>query len=311
MKALTRGAAALLVSAAAIVGTVSTPLARAQDKATLDTDREKASYMVGHDVGRSIEPVGPDLDFQAFRRAIENAFAGGKPLIAETEAPAIGQAMMMRSAARAGQAPEGAQIPEVAKDKAGYLVGADIGRSLAPIKDEIEVPVLVQAVRTVVEGKPLLLDEAGLASVRETFSAKLKDKAAAKGQANRTEGEAFLAGNKAVKGVFSTPSGLQYMVLRQGSGPRPKPTDTVRVNYRGTLLDGTQFDSSYDRGQPAEFALNQVIAGWTEGLALMPVGSKYKFWIPGDLGYGARGAPGGVIGPNALLVFEVELQAIL
>ncbi|MCF7220251.1 FKBP-type peptidyl-prolyl cis-trans isomerase [Marilutibacter chinensis] len=311
MKALMRGAAALLVSAVAITGVVSAPVAQAQDKTALGSDREKVSYMVGHDVGRSIEPIGPDLDFQAFQRAIENAFEGGKPLISEAEAPAVGQAMMMRSAARAGQAPEGAQIPEVAKDKAGYLVGADIGRSLTPIKDELDLPVLIQAVRTVVNGGSLLLDETELAAVRDAFSARLKEKAAAKGEANKAEGEQFLAGNKAVKGVFSTPSGLQYMVLRQGSGPRPKPTDTVRVNYRGTLLDGTQFDSSYDRGQPAEFALNQVIAGWTEGLALMPVGSKYKFWIPGDLGYGARGAPGGVIGPNALLVFEVELQAIL
>ncbi|KAB8195012.1 FKBP-type peptidyl-prolyl cis-trans isomerase [Lysobacter maris] len=311
MKALMHGAATLLVSAAAITGVVSPSVAQAQDGTELSSERDKVSYMVGHDVGRSIEPIGPDLDLQAFQRAIENAFAGGEPLLSESEVPAIGQAMMMRSAARAGQAPEGAQIPEVAKDKAGYLVGADIGRSISPIKDEIEVKVLVQAVRAVLYDEPLLLDEAQLGSVRESFSARLKEKAAAKGQANKAEGEKFLAENKAVKGVFTTPSGLQYMVLRQGSGPRPKPTDRVRVNYRGTLLDGTQFDSSYDRGQPAEFALNQVIAGWTEGLGLMPVGSKYKFWIPGDLGYGANGAPGGVIGPNALLVFEVELQTIL
>ena len=311
MKALMHGAATLLVSAAAITGVVSPSVAQAQDRAGLSSERDRISYMVGHDVGRSIEPIGPDLDLQAFQRAIENAFAGGEPLLSESEVPAIGQAMMMRSAARAGQAPEGAQIPEVAKDKAGYLVGADIGRSVAPIKDEVEVKVLVQAVRAVLNDEPLLLDEAQLNEVRQAFSARLKEKAAAKGEANKAEGEKFLAGNKAVKGVFTTPSGLQYMVLRQGSGPRPKPTDRVRVNYRGTLLDGTQFDSSYDRGQPAEFALNQVIAGWTEGLGLMPVGSKYRFWIPGDLGYGAGGAPGGVIGPNALLVFEVELQTIL
>jgi hypothetical protein len=101
------------------------------------------------------------------------------------------------------------------------------------------------------------------------------------------------------------------MIMRQGSGARPKSTDQVRVNYHGTLLDGTVFDSSYDRGQPAEFALNQVIAGWTEGLSMMPVGSKFRFWIPGELAYGPKGTPGGPIGPNATLVFDVELMSIL
>ena len=129
------------------------------------------------------------------------------------------------------------------------------------------------------------------------------------GSRNLAEGQAFLAKNKAVTGVHATPSGLQYMVLRQGSGPQPMPTDRVRVNYRGTLLDGTEFDSSYKSGQPAEFALNEVVRGWTEGVGLMPVGSKYRFWIPSNLGYGAKGM--GPIGPNATLVFDVELMAIL
>ena len=152
-------------------------------------------------------------------------------------------------------------------------------------------------------------------TVLSTFSQRIQGKmqanAAAAGEKNKAEGAAFLSGNKAVKGVYTTPSGLQYMVLRQGSGARPKPTDRVRVNYRGTLLDGTVFDSSYDRGQPVEFGLDQVIAGWTEGVSLMPVGSKYRFWIPGELAYGSKGPPGGPIGPNATLVFDVELMDIL
>ena len=139
----------------------------------------------------------------------------------------------------------------------------------------------------------------------------MQAKAAEAANKNRAEGAAFLAKNKGVKGVFTTQSGLQYMVLRQGAGPRPTATDKVRVNYHGTLLDGTVFDSSYDRGQEVEFPLNQVIAGWTEGVAMMPVGSKFRFWIPGELAYGAKGTPGGPIGPNATLQFDVELMAIV
>src|SRR5690606_10297786 len=120
---------------------------------------------------------------------------------------------------------------------------------------------------------------------------------------NKEEGEAFLAENRQKKGVFTTGSGLQYMVLRQGAGQRPRASDRVRVSDEGSVLDGTVFDSSYERGQPAEFALQQVVPGWTEGLQLMPVGAKYRSWIPGELGYGRNGTPGGLIGPNATLVF--------
>jgi FKBP-type peptidyl-prolyl cis-trans isomerase FkpA len=316
MKAFVRGAAVLLTTAAALFGVAATStIAAAQDKTVLTTDREKASYMVGSDIAQSIAPVAPDLDIAAFERAINSAFAGKPPLIGEEDAKTVGQSLMLRIASRAGQAPADAKVPEVAKDKVGFLVGADVGRSLAPIKDELEVPVLVQAIRTsFAKGKPLLSD-AEMATVRQAFQLKVQNRMmsqiAALGEKNRSEGAAFLAQNKTTKGVFTTGSGLQYMVLRQGAGARPKATDRVRVNYRGTLLDGTVFDSSYDRGQPAEFGLNQVIAGWTEGLSMMPIGSKFKFWIPGDLAYGIKGMPQGGIGPNATLVFEVELMAIL
>ncbi len=311
MKPIMRGAAVLLTTAATLIGAA----ASAQDKTVLTTEREKTSYMVGTDIAQSITPLSPDIDLAAFQRAIQNAFDGGKPLITEEEAQTVGPALMQRIAARTGQAPAGTKVPDVAKDKVAYLVGADVGRSLAPIKDELELPVVIQAIRTSFgEGKPLL-SEAELGAVRQTFQQKVQSKmqaqAAELGSKNKADGDKFLLGNKTQKGVITTGSGLQYMVLRQGSGPRPKATDRVRVNYEGKLLDGTVFDSSYGRGQPAEFALNQVIAGWTEGLGMMPVGSKFRFWIPGDLAYGANGTPGGPIGPNATLVFDVELMAIL
>ncbi|GAB6197470.1 FKBP-type peptidyl-prolyl cis-trans isomerase N-terminal domain-containing protein [Lysobacter xanthus] len=320
-----RGLAALLaLSAAAAVAAppaapASKPAPAASAKAastvsSLSTPRQKVSYMIGMDVGQSLAPVAPDLDMAEFQRAIRNAFDGGKPLLTQEQAQKLGPALMKRIAARRGQAPAGEAVPEVSKQQVGLLVGADVGGSLAPVKDEIDFAVMMQAITTSFANGTPLLGEAERTAVREQFTTSMRDKmqarAAAQATTNRDAGAKFLLENKAKKGVFTTPSGLQYMVLRQGSGPRPKPTDRVRVNYHGTLLDGTVFDSSYDRGaQPVEFMLNQVIPGWTEGVSMMPVGAKYRFWIPSDLAYGEKGA-GPQIGPNSTLVFDVELLAI-
>src|SRR5688572_6631726 len=137
----------------------------------------------------------------------------------------------------------------------------------------------------------------------------LETKAQELGVRSKKEGEDFLAANKSKEGVKSTATGLQYKVIKEGKGPKPKPTDVVKVHYRGTLLNGTEFDSSYKRGEPVEFPLGQVIPGWTEGVQLMTVGSKYQFFIPGDLAYGERGNQG--IPPNSTLQFEVELLEIV
>ncbi len=312
MTLFARAAVALALVAAVLGSPVRT--ASAQERTRLETDRDKASYMVGMDVGKSIAPVGPDLDLAALQRAIRNAMDGGKPLIPQEQAQGVAQALMARAAARNGQAPAGTPTPALAKDQASYLVGADVGRRLAPIAGEIDLAVMMQGLRASLSGSTPLLGEAEASAVRTAFSerisAGMQARAAELGRKNAAEGEAFLAKNKLEKGVFTTSSGLQYMVLRQGSGQRPGPTDRVRVNYRGTLLDGTEFDSSYGNGAPAEFGLDRVIPGWREGLGLMPVGSKYRLWIPGSLGYGAQGTPGGPIGPNATLVFDVELLAI-
>lgn len=203
---------------------------------------------------------------------------------------------------------------ETERDKVSYMVGMQIGGSLQQIKDEVDLQTLFQGIETTLkDGKPLLTpEEAG--EVQQKFAERLQAQHAAQEQAaakkNKEEGEAFLASNKGKKGVKTTASGLQYQVVSEGKGAKPAATDTVKVHYTGTMLDGTKFDSSVDRGQPATFALNQVIPGWTEGLQLMPEGSKYTLWIPSELAYGDKGTPG-PIGPNSTLKFEVELLEIV
>ena len=200
------------------------------------------------------------------------------------------------------------------KDKVSYMVGMDMAQGLRPIKDQVDMTIVMQALQTsLAEGQTLLSAEEAQA-VRQEFMRKLQGAQQAKQQEvaakNQAEGAKFLAENVKKAGVKTTPSGLQYQVIKEGTGKKPAATSQVKVHYLGTLLDGTKFDSSYDRGEPASFALNGVIPGWTEGLQLMPAGSKYKFWIPAALGYGERGTPG-PIGPNATLVFEVELMEVL
>jgi FKBP-type peptidyl-prolyl cis-trans isomerase FkpA len=199
--------------------------------------------------------------------------------------------------------------PVMDKKKVSTMIGLDIARTLEPIKGEIDVPTLAKAIQAHFDGKPSGMSPEEAEKVKAAFGTYMQEKmakeAAEAADKNKAAGAAFLASNKDKPGVKTTPSGLQYQVLRAGPGPAPKATDTVRVHYRGTLLDGKEFDSSYERGEPVEFALNQVIPGWTEGVQLMQVGSKYKFWVPSDLAYGPAGPP--QIGPNQTLVFEVEL----
>jgi FKBP-type peptidyl-prolyl cis-trans isomerase len=199
------------------------------------------------------------------------------------------------------------------KARVSYMVGVDIARDLEPIKDEIDLAVVDQAIRASLGGEKLLMDDATLTQTRDRFSAHLRDKRAAAQQAraakNLREGEAFLAANARRPGVRTTPSGLQYQVLRKGDGAKPVATDTVRVNYIGALLDGRQFENTYAIDHPAEFPLNQTMPGLREAIPLMQAGSKVRFWIPPGLAYGERGVPG-TIEPNATLMFDVELLAI-
>ncbi len=161
-------------------------------------------------------------------------------------------------------------------------------------------------------GKTLLTDDEAQAAIMEVQNdvrKKMQEQQQAQGAANKKEGDTFLAENKTKEGVVTLPSGLQYKILKEGTGPKPAATDSVVCNYRGTLINGTEFDSSYKRGQPATFPVSGVIKGWTEALQLMPVGSKWQLFIPSDLAYGERG-PSPEIGSNSTLIFEVELLSI-
>ena len=317
MKFPVRALAALLMTATlapvavAAAQDTAAPAARAT---ALATERDKVSYMIGMDVAASLRGAGPQLDVDAFERSFRNALAGGEPLVDEATAEATMRALGAHLQARNGGLPPGTALPEVDWTNAALVAGVSVGMGLRPVAGEFELPLVLQAIRTVLAGEAPLLSEPEYTRVHEAFSARMQAAAEAEFAAlatrNLAEGQAFLAANKAKKGVFITGSGLQYMVLRPGAGARPKATDTVRVQYAGTLLDGTEFDSSYARGEPAEFRLDQVIPGWTEGVALMPVGAKYRFWVPAELAYGAEGTPGGPIGPNATLAFDVELLAI-
>ena len=199
------------------------------------------------------------------------------------------------------------------KDKVSYSIGLDIGSTFKKQKMDINLDILQKGLKDGVSGaKPLLTED----EVKATMTAYSKEMTEKQMNANKeagiknaAAGEVFLSENKKKEGVKTTASGLQYKVLKEGTGPTPKSTDSVTTNYRGTLIDGTEFDSSYKRGEPATFPVSGVIKGWTEALLLMKVGSKYQLYIPHVLAYGERGA-GQDIGPNETLIFEVELLAI-
>ncbi len=191
----------------------------------------------------------------------------------------------------------------------GFLVGSNNKKQLesAPGGGEMDIETMAAAFRTASLGEEgEITEQQANTIIRSYFESANKKEA----QENLEEGNAFLEQNKAREGVHVTESGLQYEILTEGTGEKPKKEDRVRVHYHGTLIDGTVFDSSVDRGEPAVFGVGQVIPGWTEALQLMPVGSKWKVYIPANLGYGERGA-GGDIGPNSTLMFEVELLEIV
>lgn len=200
-------------------------------------------------------------------------------------------------------------------DKLSYALGIGIGSQLAGMGAKgLDIDDFAQAVKDVISGTPLKVNNAEAQSLVQAFFQEQEEKqraaAAEAGKVAKAAGESFLAENAKKEGVVVLPSGLQYQVLKEGNGKKPSATDQVKCHYEGTLIDGTIFDSSYQRNEPATFGLNQVIAGWTEGVQLMSEGAKYRFFIPYNLAYGERGA-GAQIPPFAALVFDVELLKVL
>jgi len=199
------------------------------------------------------------------------------------------------------------------KDKVSYSIGINIGKNLKKQSVEVNPDILLQGIKDALSGGKTLMTDQEVNETMMNFQKEMMAKQQARmkelGEKNKKEGEAFLAENKKKEGVKTLPSGLQYKIIKEGDGKIPTINDTVTVNYRGTLIDGTEFDSSYQRGKPATFPVKGVIAGFSEALQLMKVGSKWQLFIPSNLAYGERGA-GNEIGPNATLIFELELVSI-
>ncbi|MCS3454815.1 FKBP-type peptidyl-prolyl cis-trans isomerase FkpA [Aeromonas sp. BIGb0405] len=244
------------------------------------------------------------------------AVAVGLTACQKDEAPAAKNAEVKAEASKPAEAPKA--DAKSFEEQSGYAIGLSMGRYIANTLErqqelgiKLDNAVILKGVTDGLEKKADMKDEE-IQKVLQAYDAKIneltKSKADKDAQDNLKKGEEFLAGNLKKEGIKSTESGLQYQVEKMGDGAKPKATDVVKVHYTGTLIDGTKFDSSVDRGEPATFPLNQVIPGWTEGVQLMPVGSKFKFFLPSKLGYGEHGA--GSIPANAVLEFDVELLAI-
>ena len=201
--------------------------------------------------------------------------------------------------------------PKTKKEKVSYSIGVNIGKDLKMKTQELDInsAFLLQGIKDAVNGSKTTMSDKDMEATMMSFQQEMAGKMKNIADKNKKEGEAFLEANKKKDGVITLPSGLQYKIIKKGDGAKPTASQTVRCNYRGTLIDGKEFDSSYKRGEPAEFPVGQVIKGWVEALQLMPVGSKWQLFIPSDLAYGPNGQ-GQIIGSNAVLIFDIELLSI-
>jgi FKBP-type peptidyl-prolyl cis-trans isomerase len=234
------------------------------------------------------------------------------PATPAASAPAKAQAPAAKKPATAAKTAAPLTL-KTQKEKFSYALGMKMGANMHKQSVPVDAAIFSRGLRDgLAGGKTLLTDEeaqAAITAVQKEFQQKQQEKMQQAAESNKKEGQDFLAANKGKPGVVTLPSGLQYKVEKEGTGPKPTASDSVVCNYRGTLINGTEFDSSYKRGQPATFPVSGVIKGWTEALQLMPVGSKWQLFVPSDLAYGDHGA-GADIGPGATLMFEVEVLSI-
>jgi FKBP-type peptidyl-prolyl cis-trans isomerase len=257
------------------------------------------------------------LMLPAIAQAQQTPAANAKQAPAPKAAPAPAAGAQKAPAAKTGPAAKPRTQPvltlKTQKNKVSYALGANLGMNLHKQSVEVDPAIVLRGLKdALAAGKMLMTDDearAALMQLQAEVRNKQQEKMKVAGEMNKKEGAEFLEANKTKEGVVTLPSGLQYKILTEGTGPKPAASDTVVCNYRGTLISGTEFDSSYKRGQPASFPVNGVVKGWTEALRLMPVGSKWQLFVPAELGYGDRGA-GADIGPSATLIFEVELLSI-
>lgn len=254
----------------------------AEQPETLKTERAKMSYAIGAQIGNSFKDQDSAIDPVIFLLGVKDALASSQTLSSDRET-------------------------------LSYRAGTKIGNNFKACGIEIDPEIFLQGVKDSQMDSKLLLGEEELGSIMTAYRSDLRRKvneaAKSEGEINKKASETFLAENMKNAGVVTLPSGLQYKILKTGEGKKPKATDTVVCNYRGTLLDGTEFDNSYKRNHPETFSVSEVIKGWVEALQLMPAGSKWELFIPANLAYGEDGV-GRRIGPNAALIFEVELISI-
>jgi FKBP-type peptidyl-prolyl cis-trans isomerase FklB len=200
--------------------------------------------------------------------------------------------------------------PKTKKEKISYSIGVNIGINMKTQGMDLDQGLLTQGIKDGLNSSKTAMSDKDMEATMTAFQQEMMGKMQAKAEKIKKEGEAFLAANKKKEGVVTLSSGLQYKILKSGDGPKPTKDQTVKCQYRGTLIDGTEFDNSSKHGGPVEFPVGQVIPGWTEALQLMPVGSKWELFIPSDIAYGEQGNPRGGIGPNATLIFDIELVSI-
>jgi FKBP-type peptidyl-prolyl cis-trans isomerase FklB len=321
MKKLLTMAATILVSSGLLVGS-----AKAQEPASSNSTQTPAAQAPSSQTPAANPDSKPDDKKPADSKAPAKKPAAKTPAAKVSNAQADSKTPAAKAPGDKAQTSTAAKTPthhattptplvlKTETDKTSYAIGMNIGKSMNKNSVDIDPNIVARGIKDALAGgKTLLTDDeakAVMAAFQTEMRKKVEDKMQEDGAKNKKEGSAFLDANKARDGVVILPSGLQYKVLTQGTGPKPTAQDTVECNYRGTLIDGTEFDSTAKHGgKPATFPVGGVIKGWTEALQLMPVGSKWQLFIPGDLAYGQRGA-GGVIGPNATLIFEVELISI-